>query len=130
MERGRPSRTVLAAAVHRTTHQILEGGRIFAHPLALRILGVDRETVQHMAQEDPLSRRMRLFIALRARFAADALVAAVQCGACQLVVLGAGLDTYAYRSPFGERLGIFEADHPATQAWKRHRLTHQIAAQI
>jgi methyltransferase (TIGR00027 family) len=39
-----------------------------------------------------------------------------------LVVLGAGLDTFAYRSPFGDRLRIFEVDHPATQQWKRARL--------
>src|SRR5262249_9122379 len=38
------------------------------------------------------------------------------------VVLGAGLDTFAYRSPFGDRLRVFEVDHPATQAWKRERL--------
>ena len=40
----------------------------------------------------------------------------------QLVVLGAGLDTYAYRSTLRDRLRIFEVDHPATQAWKRQRL--------
>jgi len=38
------------------------------------------------------------------------------------VVLGAGLDTFAYRNPFGGRLRVFEVDHPATQAWKRRRL--------
>ncbi len=40
----------------------------------------------------------------------------------QLVVLGAGLDTYAYRGRMRDRLRIFEVDHPATQAWKRRRL--------
>jgi len=40
----------------------------------------------------------------------------------QLVILGAGLDTYAYRSPWGNRLRMFEVDHPATQHWKRLRL--------
>ncbi len=40
----------------------------------------------------------------------------------QVVVLGAGLDTYAYRSTLRDRLRIFEVDHPATQAWKRQRL--------
>jgi len=67
---------------------------------------------------------MRLFIALRTRFAEDALAAAVERGVRQLVVLGAGLDTYAYRSPWGERVRRFEVDDPATQAWKRARLTH------
>ena len=39
-----------------------------------------------------------------------------------MVVLGAGLDTLAYRwvPPPGAR--IFEVDHPATQEWKRRRL--------
>ena len=45
-----------------------------------------------------------------------------QRGVRQLVVLGAGLDTYAYRTTLGESLRIFEVDHPATQAWKRQRL--------
>ena len=123
MEPGQPSRTALAAATHRAAHQILEGGRIFADPLALRILGVDQEATSDITPNKMRPQpQMRLFIAMRTRFAEDALAAAVQCGACQLVVLGAGLDTYAYRSPFGERLRIFEVDHPATQAWKRHRL--------
>jgi methyltransferase (TIGR00027 family) len=36
--------------------------------------------------------------------------------------LGAGLDTYAYRGAYRDRLRIFEVDHPATQEWKRQRL--------
>lgn len=122
MEPGQPSRTALAAAAHRAAHQLLEGGRVFADPLALRILGEDPEAVRRKAEEDPFSRRMRLFIAMRTRFAEEALATAVERGVRQVVVLGAGLDTYAYRSPLGDRLRIFEVDHPATQTWKRHRL--------
>jgi methyltransferase (TIGR00027 family) len=122
MEPGQPSRTALAAATHRAAHQILEQGRIFRDPLALQILGVDAETVAGEAAEHLSRRRMRLFIAVRTRFAEDALAAEVERGVRQLVVLGAGLDTYPYRSPFGERLRIFEVDHPATQTWKRQRL--------
>jgi len=65
---------------------------------------------------------MRIFIAARTRFAEDALAAAVERGVSQLVVLGAGLDTYAYRGKQRERLRIFEVDHPATQEWKRRLL--------
>jgi hypothetical protein len=50
------------------------------------------------------------------------LASAVERGVRQVVVLGAGLDTFAYRNPFGDRLRIFEVDHPATQAWKHQRL--------
>jgi methyltransferase (TIGR00027 family) len=100
----------------------LEEGRVFTDPLALRILGKDVEAVIHDAEQHPSRRRMRIFIAVRARFAEDALAAAMERGARQLVVLGAGLDTYAYRSTWGDRLRIFEVDHPSTQAWKRERL--------
>jgi methyltransferase (TIGR00027 family) len=119
---GKPSRTAFAAAGHRAAHQILEGGAIFADPLAMRILGEDAEALVGDAEEHPSRRLMRMFIAVRTRFAEDALVAAVGRGVRQLVVLGAGLDTYAYRSPFGDALRIFEVDCPATQEWKRERL--------
>jgi methyltransferase (TIGR00027 family) len=122
MEAGVPSRTALGAASHRAAHQILEGGRIFEDPLALRILGQDAESAVRRAEDDPARRRMRLFIAVRTRFAEDALAAAIERGVQQLVVLGAGLDTYAYRGTWRGRLRIFEVDHPATQAWKRQRL--------
>ena len=36
-------------------------------------------------------------------------------------MLGAGLDTFAYRNPYAE-LRVFEVDHPATQQWKRELL--------
>lgn len=122
MQVGEPSRTAFAAAAHRAAHQVLEGGRIFADPLAGPILGKDAHEVAQEAAAHPSRRIMRLFIAVRTRFAEDALAAAVEAGVRQLVVLGAGLDTYAYRSPFLERLRIFEVDYPATQAWKRERL--------
>ncbi len=122
MQRAQPSRTALAAAAHRAAHQVLEQARLFYDPLALRILGPDAMAMVHEAAEHLSSRRMRVFIALRTRFAEDALAQAAGRGVRQLVVLGAGLDTYAYRSPFGARLRIFEVDHPATQAWKREKL--------
>jgi len=122
MQTGRPSQTALGAAGLRAAHQVLEHGRIFHDPLALRILGltahdITRDTETHQARS-----RLRLFIAIRSRIAEDALAAALARGVRQLVVLGAGLDTYAYRSSLGDQLRIFEVDHPATQAWKRQRL--------
>ncbi len=122
MQSGQPSRTALGAATHRGVHQIVDRGYIFADPLAVRILGADAVAIDREAENDPARRRLRMFIAVRARFAEDALAAAVARGVRQLVVLGAGLDTYAYRTALGESLRIFEVDHPATQAWKRERL--------
>lgn len=118
-----PSRTAWMAAAHRAAHQVLERGLIFSDPLALRILGQDAETVARDALDHPERRGMRAFIAARAHLAESALAAAVeQRGVSQLVVLGAGLDTFAYRNPLADRLKVFEVDHPATQAWKRRRL--------
>ena len=123
MKPGRPSRTAMGTAALRAAHQVLEHGLIFADPLALRILGSDAEDIIRQAKKDPSAkRRLRLFIAARARFAEDVLNGAAANGASQLVVLGAGLDTTAYRTHLGDRLRIFEVDHPATQAWKRERL--------
>jgi methyltransferase (TIGR00027 family) len=122
MQPGQPSRTALGAARHRAAHQVIERGAIFKDPLAVRILGAEAESALSDAKNDPSRRTMRLFIAVRTRFAEDSLSAAVAGGVRQLVVLGAGLDTYAYRSTLGQRLRIFEVDHPETQAWKRQRL--------
>ncbi len=122
MQPGQPSRTALGAAAHRAAHQVLEQGRIFSDPLAVRILGADGEAAIRDAESNTARQKLRLFIAVRTRFAEDALAAAIPRGVRQLVVLGAGLDTYAYRNAFGEKLHVFEVDHPATQAWKRQRL--------
>lgn len=121
MEAGKPSRTALGAAGHRAAHQVLEGGRIFSDPLALRILGDDAEALVADARQNKARAIMRMFVSARSRFAEDWLAAARERGVTQLVVLGAGLDTFAYREP-RPGLRMFEVDHPDTQAWKRARL--------
>ena len=57
----------------------------------------------------------------RSRVAEDTLAGAYARGVRQYVLLGAGLDTFAYRNPHDD-LRVFEVDHPDTQAWKRWRL--------
>jgi len=122
MQEGQFSRTALGAAGHRAAHQILEGGLVFADPLALRILGPDAEEAIAEARENPGRRGLRLFVAVRSRFAEDVAGQAIARGVRQIVVLGAGLDTFAYRVEPAEGLRVFEVDHPATQAEKRRRL--------
>jgi methyltransferase (TIGR00027 family) len=123
MQQG-PSRTALAAAAHRAAHQLFDSGAIFADPLAVRIVGADPAEIARGAEARPEGRGMRWFIAARSKFAEGKLAEAVrERGVTQLVVLGAGLDTFAYRNPFEGPLRVFEVDHPATQAWKRQRLT-------
>jgi methyltransferase (TIGR00027 family) len=124
MQPGQPSHTALGAAGLRAAHQVLDGAAIFEDPLALRILGADADALlrEAEAESDPYRQRLRWFIAVRSRIADDALAAATKGGTRQLVVLGAGLDTTAYRALPSQDLRIFEVDHPATQAWKRARL--------
>ncbi|HEX5183869.1 MAG TPA: class I SAM-dependent methyltransferase [Allosphingosinicella sp.] len=123
MIEGQISRTAIGAAAHRAVHQLVDGGRIFADPLAVPILGADLAERIAEAEARPLPRSLRFFIAARSAFAEAKLAEAVErSGVGQYVLLGAGLDTFGCRNPFGERLRAFEVDHPATQAWKRHRL--------
>lgn len=111
MRAGEPSRTAWGAAVQRALHQD-EPPVIFVDPLARRILGDDVDTSLWEGS------RLRVFIAVRHRFAEDALADAVRRGARQVVLLGAGLDTFAHRNPHpGVR--VWEVDHPDTQDWKR-----------
>lgn len=59
----------------------------------------------------------------RSRYTEDNLEEAIQQGVRQYVILGAGLDTFAYRRPdLEQKLQVFELDHPATQAIKRERV--------
>jgi methyltransferase (TIGR00027 family) len=121
MLEGQFSRTAIGAAGHRAAHQILDDASIFADPFATRILGKDLDSALADGR-DPSRRRLRLFIALRSRIAEDAARRAIGEGVRQIVVLGAGLDTFGYRADPAESLRVLEVDHPATQAEKRRRL--------
>jgi methyltransferase (TIGR00027 family) len=72
----------------------------------------------------PTRLRLKATFVMRSRYAEDCLAESFNNGARQYVALGAGLDTFAYRQPsWAASLRIFEVDHPATQRWKRRRLT-------
>jgi methyltransferase (TIGR00027 family) len=59
----------------------------------------------------------------RARYTEDNLEQAIKQEVQQYVILGAGMDTFAFRRPdLLEHIQVFEVDHPATQAFKRNRL--------
>jgi methyltransferase (TIGR00027 family) len=124
MQHGKFSRTAHGVAIRRAAHQLLDEPRVHDDPLALKVIGAEaaqslrRELHKH---QDARSRGLRAFLAARARYAEDQLRMALTRGVSQYVVLGAGLDTFAFRNPHPE-LRIFEVDHPATQTWKLERL--------
>lgn len=122
MENDGPSRTALITAYARAHHQVVDRPQIFTDPLAVPLLGVSAAELADQQLGDVVSDRpRRLFFAARSRFAEDAVAEAAAAGVRQVVILGAGLDTFAYRNPF-PTVRVFEVDHPATQAWKRERL--------
>jgi methyltransferase (TIGR00027 family) len=123
-----PSRTALMIARQRAAHQLLDHGSILNDPFAMKILREDEKDVLEFANKHSVASIGRLFTAARSRIAEDALSRAVEGGVRQIVILGAGLDTFALRNPHGAQIRIYEVDHPATQAGKCERLAEaQIA---
>jgi methyltransferase (TIGR00027 family) len=120
MQTGRASRTALRVAIRRAAHQVIDRPRVLDDPIAVPLIGpgFDRDMERAM---HPVARDFRLFMASRSRYAEDQLAAAVALGVTQYVVLGAGLDTFAYRNPFPQ-LHVFEVDFPATEQWKHELL--------
>lgn len=124
MQHHRHSRTAHGVAIRRAAHQLLDQPRVHEDPLALAVIGVAAaESLQRELhkQQDVFARSLRAFLAARGRYAEDQLKVAIERGVTQYVVLGAGLDTFAFRNPHPE-LHVFEVDHPATQEWKQERL--------
>jgi methyltransferase (TIGR00027 family) len=123
VQSGQPSHTARGAAAYRAIHQTVESGTIFSDPFASRILDDETRARLDEIAADASQRPMRLFIVARSRFSEDTLAACVARGVCQVVVLGAGLDTFSLRNPHAAQgVRVFEVDHPATQGWKRERL--------
>jgi methyltransferase (TIGR00027 family) len=126
MHEAKPSRTAFRVAIRRAAHQIFDSPLVLDDPLAVRIIGAEyaaRIKAGLAENSSVVSKSLRAFLVARSRFAEDELSRAVSEGVRQCVVLGAGLDTFAYRNPHASAgLRVYEVDHPATQAWKREQL--------
>lgn len=127
MKKDLPSATADRVALLRAVHQLLDDPPVLKDPLALRVIG--KETSSRLSADPhrfvatPISSYVRAFVAARSRIAEDELADGIARGVRQYVILGAGLDTFAYRSPYPEgTVKVFEVDHPATQTYKRERL--------
>ena len=140
MEDGSPSQTALMVAVLRAHHcHFAPEPKILKDTTALPLSGMadldavkdykngvieffsglsSRETAESFVQQITDS------VCMRSRLVEERLTKARKQGLEQLVILGAGLDSTAYR--YTEQLNglpVFEIDHPATQHWKKTRLT-------
>jgi methyltransferase (TIGR00027 family) len=146
MKEGRPSRTAMAAASMRAAHVLLDDEpKILRDDLALALSGVgdeaalratmDRIQTEVAQQTTPefaqsFLRHCRGLAVWRSRYVEDELEQAMQRGVPQYVILGAGLDSFAYRrQDVAKVVRVFEVDHPATQRWKRTCL-HAVGVEI
>jgi len=121
MRTGRVSMTARATASRRAAHQLLDQAPLVLNdPIAVPLLGPEFfcDPARH---SDPRSIAFRAWMVGRSRFVEDHLALAVAAGVRQYVILGAGLDTFAYRNPF-PALRVFEVDYPSTQQFKRSML--------
>ena len=119
-----PSRTAMFAAVSRGLFRLETASPwVLDDVLALVLVGPVWQQLRD--QFDPLfpgpvRREARAAVCTRSRYAEDRLAAGAFT---QYVILGAGLDSFAWRRP--DLLGsltVFEVDHPASQAWKLERV--------
>ncbi|CAN5716192.1 class I SAM-dependent methyltransferase [soil metagenome] len=126
VRRGEPSRSALRVASLRAVHQLLDEPLVLYDPIALPLLGASTAAALRddpFALNDPMSRGLRGALVARSRCVEDELSRCVTAGVRQYLVVGAGLDTFAYRNPHRHQgLRVFEVDHPGTQRWKQQLL--------
>jgi len=119
--------TARAVATRRAAHQILDRPTVLHDPIAVPILGPELY-VDPVRHANPRSRAFRAFMVGRSRYTEDNLASAYANGVRQYVVLGAGMDTFAYRNPFPD-LRVFEVDFPSMQDFKRAMLRNASIAE-
>lgn len=121
MQNGTPSRTALMAAAARAAHLVVDDQpHLFHDTVAASLLGTQAEELigyHRQFGEHPILSGTRTQVTVRSHYTEARLAAS---GHTQYVILGAGLDTFAYRA--GGDTTVFEVDHPDTQQWKRDLL--------
>jgi len=140
------SRTALFTAYSRGYHCTYDHPRIFVDPLAFSLLSLEERThieallLEGFRDANPIAAASfadkenamgwlmqagaaAAILLSRAQYAEESLEKCMAAGVSQYVMLGAGLDSFAFRRPeLVEKLNLFEIDHPATQEYKRQRL--------
>jgi methyltransferase (TIGR00027 family) len=134
MKEGQPSLTAFYVAFSRAvaSHEPELAHACNDHVSELLLPKLLSQLVTRVREHGPslyLLRRAGLgmteHLAVRTRLIDDAVSQAVQAGARQLVVLGAGLDARAHRMPQLEDVVVFEVDHPSTQQFKQKKARNQ-----
>ena len=139
-EKGRPSKTSVYVAAGRAIGA-REPDPSVRNPdsLAERLLGspaglgVDHPAVHALGQDYAKAIQDKevlgsvIMMMIRTRFIDDCLRRAIEAGATQVVILGAGFDTRAYRlTDLLKDTTIFEVDRPQTQEVKKRRVAEAL----
>lgn len=125
MKENQVSFTAMMTAYMRSYHAMYITPKIFDDFLAYGLIPEEKRVLieQNIPESSRINRLRNTNIISRARYTEDALENAVKQGIKQYVILGAGLDTFAFRRPeMMEQLEVFEVDHPATQEFKLLRI--------
>jgi methyltransferase (TIGR00027 family) len=149
MKDNKASFTAMSVAYMRAYHAMHDTPKIFDDFLAYDLIPEEKRALieQHLVEfylnlnkelndskhatslSDQITTSMHFIQAInnivsRALYTEETLEKAVERGVKQYVILGAGMDTFAFRrSEMMKCLEVFEIDHPATQEFKLHRLT-------
>jgi methyltransferase (TIGR00027 family) len=135
MRADQPSRTAVQNALFRALEaRRPASARVADDPLAVHFLTPEFRLLAAAARVPAARRALELVIDNRWPCARPGVVARTRLidqlvqrelsGVGQLLILGAGFDSRAWRLPGMDRLRVFELDHPATQAAKRRALHH------
>ena len=134
---GKTSLTAVGAAVFRAAHLVLDDDpKVFEDPFAFALSGASGLLKEHAntvltrfvarlgTEAGPrVFRYLRALTVMRSRYAEDELYLAIGRGLTRYVILGAGLDSFAYRHPgLTSSAQVLEVDHPVIQKWKKERL--------
>src|SRR5690349_6054225 len=121
-----PSRTAVLTAVARALQREQPQPWVMDDRLALALAGPDGlALLDQLRAEVPRDHLLAFsrWMCVRARFVEDIVEQTAAAGIGQYVILGAGLDSFAYRrNDLLGQLRVFEVDHPASQSWKLQRL--------
>lgn len=127
--RDERSRTAMGSAVLRAAHVREDPPPwILEDTLSEQLLSDEerRLVLAEIASWPPeVAAAFRLAHAVRTRLAEDLALEGIGAGRRRYVLLGAGLDSFAWRHRQAGALEVVEIDHPATQAWKRRRLVRR-----
>lgn len=145
MADSQSSLTALIASFSRVYHAEFDEPKIFCDPIATQLM-TDEEYQQIMGymiggidffapekkseftdSKDILKWVVQTQLAptplARAKYCEDMLANAVRIGAKQYVILGAGMDTFAYRNPeLLSKIHVFEVDRLDTQKFKKYKI--------